>query len=226
MSRLNDRNVQIPNGFKYLQPETGWQPPAWASFDTIVQLLIRHRQGNAYLASKHNWSTDYNTVANEVDAYNTLLCIQHGWLDFISAGAEAAPDLPKSPRPRNALQNVAVGADNIREFLKDPSLKAPKEKAERRAATCADCPKNGKGDWTTWFTVPFSNSLREILGEMKDQDYTTSFDDRLKVCTVCQCPLPFLVHFPVQIKYQRMTAEERAELWEKCWIRKEMAGRE
>lgn len=228
MSQLIDRNRQIPNGFRFLQPETGWQSQPWASFDTIVRTLIGHRNANPYLVTKHSWATDYESVANEVDAYNTKLCEQHGWLDFITPniiGDAGAPKLVRSRNQLGGLQAVAVGAESIAEFTKDGAPHVSHEQAEGRAAVCAVCPKNGKGDWTHYFTEPISNAIREALGFFQKHQYTTSHDAVLKVCEACNCPLPFLVHFPVETKYKRMSDEAKADLDPQCWILKEMAAK-
>lgn len=209
---------------KFFQPETSWKPPPWASFDTIVSGLVAHRMANPYLREKHKWVTDYDAVADEVDAYNVKLCEKHGWLNFITN--EEGNPLPKILRPRNqqsGLRAVAVGAESVGEFVATGANSVPHEQAEARAAVCAVCPKNGKGDFTTYFTVPLSNAIKEGVEMFKRIKLTTSHDADLKVCTACNCPLPFLVHFPVAIKYKHMSEQAKEDLWSACWIRKEMA---
>lgn len=89
MPRLKDRNRQIPNGFRFTQPQTNWNAPPWSSFDTLVKTIIAHRKGNAHIARKHHLAIDYVNVANEVDSFNAEICAAQGWDEFILS--EAAP---------------------------------------------------------------------------------------------------------------------------------------
>jgi hypothetical protein len=49
---LKSRDRQIPNGLKFLQPETNWQPARFASFNVIVNSLINHRKSNPHLIAQ------------------------------------------------------------------------------------------------------------------------------------------------------------------------------
>ena len=81
-------------------PETNWQPARIASFSTIVSGLIAHRRGRPDLVATKGWSLDYDTVADEVDAFNALICVRHGWNDYIMGEEGVAPP----PKPQALLQ--------------------------------------------------------------------------------------------------------------------------
>lgn len=89
--RLKDRNRQIPNGMRFLQPETNWQPPRFASFNTIVNSLISHRRANPHLLATKKWRIEYNDVADEVDEFNAMICVRHNWMEYVMSpgGGEA-----------------------------------------------------------------------------------------------------------------------------------------
>jgi len=84
--RLRDRNRFPPGGYRFRQAETNWSPTTWISFDATVAEIIAHRQGNAWLANRNGWSTDPAQVAAELDAFNTKVCQEMNWTDYITAG--------------------------------------------------------------------------------------------------------------------------------------------
>src|SRR5215813_15336613 len=111
MPKLKSRERFIPGGFQFRQPETNFQAPFQASFETIVQALIAHRKANPHLVTTHGWSVDPNQVREELDNYNARICKQMGWTDFYYDGG--APEAPINPRsmPRPALQAIAGVVD-------------------------------------------------------------------------------------------------------------------
>lgn len=225
MLKLKSRQKQIPGGFKFRIPELRWTPAPYASFDQIVNGIIAARLGNPSLAKRHGWATDRASVEAELDHYNALFCDKMGWHDYIEGGggAPSAP-FPQSPKPglMKRLAHVASGAAVVVEFIaKDEAV--PAEVANARAAVCAACPLNEKGDWLSTFTVPVSNAIRQRLNERKSMKLSTPLDDQLGVCGGCDCPIPLKIHFPIARIVSRLPAESKAALHPRCWILKESA---
>lgn len=222
MPRLKSRQSQIPNGFKFYQPETGWKPPRFASFDQIVQGLITHRKGNKALLEKNHWPTDYETVANEVDAFNARVCMQMGWTQYISEapGGEPAPApfLLQPPNQVGKLEALAAGGRVIVEWIASGEEAVPAKQAEERAKVCADCPLNTQGDWTSFFTVPVSEAIRRAMDQRRGWNLSTPLDDKLKVCSACYCPLPLKVHMGIERILSRIHPDILPTLDPKCWI--------
>lgn len=233
-TRLKSRQGQIPNGMTFLQPETNWRPQRYASFDTIVNGLIAHRKGRPDLVATKGWALDYDSVADEVDAFNAVICVRHGWNDYIMGDEGVAPP----PKPQALLQQeqkqivaaagrakkIWAGVKTSNEWIDSGTPPVPKETSEFRAQTCAACPKNGKGDWTAWFTKPASEVIAKQLERISGMKLTTSVDDKLQVCEVCLCPLKVKVHTPVQYIKNHTTPEVMNELRAvpNCWIPKEV----
>lgn len=233
-SRLKNRNGQIPNGLRFLVPETNWQPPRYASFTTIVNGLIAHRRGRPDLVASKGWSLDYDTVAEEVDAFNAMICVRHGWTDYIMGDEGVAP----TPKPQALLQQeksviaaaavrakkIWAGVKTSNEWIDSGTPPVPKETSESRALVCAKCPKNGKGDWTAWFTQPASEVIGKQLERISGMKLTTTVDAVLQVCEVCLCPLKVKVHTPLPYIKNHTTPETLAELTQvpNCWIPKEI----
>lgn len=227
MPRLVSRQKQVPFGFKFHQPQTGWRSRQFASFDRIVQDLIKHRLANPAITAKFNLATDYDNVANEVDEYNALRCEKMRWFEYIQgrtpqpAGGQAAV-IPFRERPpirrQGVFGKVAAGALVLVEWVKSKEEAVPKEKSTARAKTCAVCPLNEQGDWTSFFTVAVSEKIREELQKARAWDLTTEFDEKLKVCMACSCPLPLKVHIPIERILSRIPEESKADLAPDCWI--------
>jgi hypothetical protein len=233
-SRLKNRNSQIPNGLTFLVPETNWRPARYASFDAIVNGLIAHRRGRPDLVASKGWSLNYEAVADEVDAFNALICVRHGWNDYVMGDEGVAPP-PKSQallqQERSQVAAAAgrakkiwAGVKTANEWIDSGSPPVPKATSEIRALACAACPKNGKGDFTSWFTKPASEVIGRQIERISGMKLTTSVDDKLNVCEVCLCPLKVKVHTPKEYIKNHTTSEVLIELSQipGCWIPKEL----
>lgn len=220
MARLKDRNRLIPNGFRFYQPETRWEGPRHTSFNALVDSIIAHRKANPSLMAQHGWSADPSSVSEELDAYNTKLCQQFGWHDYIMEGGQAPAATPFIPLP-NRLKSVAAGARDLVHWINDGAEAVPFEKALARAQICKDCPQNGRGDFTSYFTVPVSEAIRAELNRRREMKLSTPIDEYLGVCLACACPLKLKIHIPIENIRTQLQPEAVARLDERCWIPKE-----
>lgn len=217
MARLRDRNRSIPFGFKFKQPETGWEPAPWSSFETIVDGILAMRRGNPYLAKKHAWKMDRASIAEEVDAYNAKLCETHGWDAFIEGGQND----PKFQGHRSLGEKanaVVAGVKIIASMFGPEGPIRDKALATQRASVCVRCPKNERGDWTRYFTVPAQAMIRRGLAIVKDLDLTTEHDANLDICTACSCPLKGKVFARLDHILKNIPPEDKAALDPGCWI--------
>jgi hypothetical protein len=233
MAKLNSRQLQIPNGFQFQQPEIKWKSTRFASFDSIVNSLISARKGNPHLAQKFNWATDYNTVADEVDAYNARICEMMGYSNYITQAGSGAPPPPKTmaPQQQEKVQNAAAkarliwsGVKTLNDWLDSNEPAVAKEISESRAAVCAACPKNGKGDFETWFTRPASETIRKQLEKAHSMNLSTTHDAQIDICTACLCPSRLKVHTPIKFITPHLKPEviEALRGGKDCWIIREM----
>lgn len=228
MPRLKSRDRFIPNGFKFRQAETNWPPPGsnilqGASFDTVVRLVQRHRQGNPFHAKKNNWALDYASIADEIDAYNAAICASMGWNDYILQGGAPQPVGPFSRALgslANSARHVVVGASTIAEmFGADGPVGAAL--ANGRATVCVDCPKNFKGDWTRIFTVPAAAAVRKMLETFNGLNLRVQQEDELQVCEACGCPMKLKVWAQLNHILEHMPEADYYSLDPRCWITKE-----
>ena len=234
--RLLDRNKQIPYGMKFLQPETQWKPRAsYTSFDAITRALIAHRLSRPDLVKSKNWATDYDSVANEVDAFNAIICARHGWMAYITDGSAGAEPPPKTQALLQQEKSVIAaaagkakkiwgGIRTLNEWIDSGAPPVAQTLSESRAAICAACPKNGTGDFTSWFTKPASDSITKQIEKLKAMKLHTSKDGVINICEVCLCPLKLKVHTPISFIKAHMGQEVINELRiiPNCWLPKEV----
>lgn len=219
----------IPFGLKYYQPETRFNANNVHSFNTLVDQVVAMRKANPALVVKHGWSIDWNTVADEVDAFNAAICERMGWTDFINQpGAGFAPT-PKfkalSPLAEKQLSAVASkvkkvwqGVKTISDWIESNAPAVPSELSQKRAETCVACPLNGTGGLEEWFTKPAAAAIKMQIGKLADRKLSTTVDDKLNVCSGCLCPLKLKVHAPLEFISPHMSEETRRALDPKCWI--------
>lgn len=228
--RLKSRNNFPPGGFQWVQSESGWEAPPWRSFDTVVRELIAHRQGNPHLVAKHNWATDYDTVANEVDQYNAIRCLNAGYLDFITEERSLAV-IPKTLRPRplqlnsgavaGAAKRAAGGIKLVIDWLGQGAKSVPVPVAQARAEVCVQCPLNQDGNFWQRLEAASAEALRKTIEIKNDMQLRTSLDEQLKSCQACDCFNPLKVWVPLPHINKHMSAETRARLHPSCWVLKE-----
>lgn len=222
MARLKSRQKQVPNGFSFYQPETRWKSTPFASFENIVRSLIAHRQANPFLTQKHGWPVDYDSVVNEVDAYNAMICQRMGWTDYISDSGGESP-LSQLPQRHHLIvqsERLAAGAKTLVDWLKSGAEAVPSELANTRAEICATCPLNGIADMTSWFTMPVAQAIHAAINLRNQWKLSTPFDDKLGVCDACACPLKLKIHLPLDRITGRMSEETKKALDSRCWILK------
>lgn len=227
MPRLKDRNKQIPNGFKFLEPSTGWSAPAWSSFDTIVRSLISNRKGNAFNTAKLKLATDFISVSNEVDAYNAKICEAHGWTEFILSEAtfpKSAPRPQRSLRPLAAdgaspMKRASAGIKVMMDWLGSGLRPVEQSKAEARAAVCVLCPlnKSEEGLFAT-LTEKAMNQVKNLIEVKNAMDLRTALDEKLLACTACGCHNRLKVWTPIEHVLAGQTQETKEKLDHKCWV--------
>lgn len=228
---MKSRNDWPPAGWIYVQPQTGWQSQGQQSFTGLVNSLIAHRLANPGLVKKHNWATDFESVANEVDAYNDARCRAHGWLNYVT-GDQTVP-FPVAPRPFSprrgvvvgtTLKHVSAGVKTLLDWLGSGGRPVEQALAEKRATVCMTCPQNGTGGLEHYFTVPASQAIKLQLEIKNDLKLATSHDAILNVCEACSCPLKLKVWCPLDHILKEMDEATKAKLDPRCWILSEEGG--
>lgn len=229
--RLRNRQMQIPNGYTYKQPETHWKPTRYCSFNSLVAQVCAHRMASPELKAKY--PTMPEAVAEEMDEYNAAICARFGWVNYIDQQGGAPP--PKSPALAAEDQKQAgvaagrvvkiwSGVRTLDDWLDSGEPAVAAELSEKRASRCAVCPLNGQGDFTKWFTKPAAEAIRRQLSKVSERNLKTSHDEKLIVCEACLCPLKLKVHTPFKFIKSHISPGVVEDLKKapNCWILEEM----
>ncbi len=219
-----DRHLFPQHGWLFRQIQTGWvnPMPLAYTFDRSVEEIIRHRKKNPAITAKHKLSTDFDTVADELEKYTMkrlgitespkTLASPLGFLARVGVAAVAA-------------RNIAIGAQNLLAWS-DSGKVVPKEVADARALICTAggpgntrCPMNGTGDWKQLFTTPAAELIKNQLSAKASMKLDTKYDATLGVCEVCACPLPLKVWAPLENALRKMSKETKEKLPEWCWMK-------
>lgn len=233
-SDFNRHTFPSGGGWKFRQPQTNWDNPyAMVGFDASVKAIIKHREANKALTTQFNLSTDYDEVADELEAFNRRR---------VGLPAPPAPSFFQPGRSGPVGEAAAAGTNWYRRIVRtgtgmatladwlgtdgkpvDPAL------AEQRAATCAGdpadpktkCPQNQSGDLISFFVKPVAELLRRQLAERDNLGLKTGRDGQLGVCDACGCPLKLKVHVPLSFIKKHIKEPEWKQLDPRCWILRE-----
>lgn len=99
----------------------------------------------------------------------------------------------------------------MRGVVKSGAQPVEQEEAERRAAICADCPRN--------IPIPpcqLCRSTVNLVGHWLIGKHTSK-DEELKGCGVCGCSLATSVWVPVEPQREALTVDQKKILPQRCW---------
>lgn len=214
-----------------LHPEAGMKAPFHGSFMECVAWEQRFRLKNPAIVEKNGLSLETRDIEDWIDEHNALRLLASGHSSFVDVGVanaslHAASSYSGSDpaQKKTGWQSVvgvsnrlASGAALLVDWLGSNKKPVERAVAEKRALVCVDCPKNDGGDFTKYFTVPVANQVRALLSLKHDLDLRTPYDDKLTVCSGCDCPLPLKVWVPGDLVRQRTTEDTRKRLDPRCW---------
>jgi hypothetical protein len=226
---ISEHAFPANGGWLFRQVQTGWtNPMAMVGFKASVQAIIKHRNANPAIKTKHQLATDYEVVANELKAYTRLrLGIpEPPPASFFPSGR--SPSSPSGEADAAATTNwyrrvarLGTGVRTLADWLGEGGHAVAQDLAEQRAATCDGCPQNKSGDLLSFFTEPVVRILRKQLQEREDLKLSTKLDDKLNICDACGCPLKLKVHVPLEFIKKHMKQPEHDRLDPRCWILRE-----
>lgn len=227
MSDFNRHTFPAGGGWTFRQPQTGWvNPMAMVGFDASVKAIIAHRKANSAITMKHNLTTDYDTVADELEKYTKLrLGIPTDPLSFFQPGRNSpllsGEAVAAGSSWYRKIVRAGTGVSTLADWLGKDGNPVSSALSEERAKICSDCPQNKSGDLLSFFTKPVSDLIRRQLEERKSLKLSTSQDEKLGICDACGCPLKLKVHVPLLFIKEHMRPTESNSLDQRCWILKE-----
>lgn len=225
------RDGPFPNGgWKFYAPQTKWSTPMplGSTFQQTVDQIIQHRLKNQSITRRHKLSTNWSEVANELENFTRrrLGLAEESppkWEPTqLSSEPPAAVGVVEGflastgRRLKAAVTGIKVYIDTFGETGRPVEI----AEAERRAAICAGCPKNEKGDWKSFFTEEAAAHIMGVFSILRDLDLKTSQDEKLGVCSACLCPLKQKVHVKLEHVLRHTNEETKARLDPSCWVTK------
>jgi len=221
MITLKERYKCPPNGFQFVQPETNWgEGQKWWDFEQLCRELYNHRVANP----RFNLPTDINHIRAEVDRTNALRCLSIKGADIYVVQDQStvpkytAPHLPQPAVGGGSVSTLAAGVDTLKSWMGKGGKPVSELLSNARAEVCVKCPKNGKGGWTHYFTVPAAAVIQREVEYRNRMKLSTPSDSQLGVCEACLCPLKLKVHTPLSDIIEHMPDDVKAALDPGCWI--------
>jgi hypothetical protein len=227
MLRIKNKRANIPNGYLYVQRETGFDvskimPHTINDFYAVAQAIRQHRMANP----QFKLSTSMPAIEDELERVNVarIAAIPGAAAVYLMEVGGASPSFHQAPTPTLAAQAVAAatslsaGAKTILDFEESGESPISNELATKRAEVCVTCPRNETGGLSRFFTIPASELIKKQLERAHEMKLTTTLDNQLNVCSACLCPLKLKVHFPLAFILKHMSEEVKAKLDGRCWI--------
>lgn len=224
--RLKNRNHSIPGGFKFTQAETNFEAPANLSFNGVVDAVVKHRLGNQWLVKKHNWSTDWNSVADEVESFNALRMQGNPkFHHFLGADDGGAPGFFHFPRASQlagavgaAARKTVAGVSVLLSWTGSGGRVVKQELAQQRAEVCKLCPLNQDGNFWQKIDAELGKQLKLIIGIKNDLKLKVDGEEKLKSCLGCDCWIPTKIWTPISHILSHTPDEIKRSLDSSCWI--------
>ena len=219
---LNSRTKLPPGGWKWLQPETGWEAPhpLHESFTKTVQRIADHRRNNP----RFGLTMDPEAIAIELEDYtchrlngDPRYCTIEEGEKKKSSWWPVTEQKPVAALARRA-KKTAAGVKCMREWLGNGAIPVAQEEAECRTNICAGCPKNDKGNWWDMVTGAVAEAIKSQLQTKENLRLSTSKETEIGTCSVCYCHLPLKVWVPMEHIKKYTDEETLAEFPSNCWI--------
>lgn len=224
---IKNKRANIPNGYIYVQRETGWDsskvmPHTNYDFNAVCQAIRQHRMANP----QYRLNTSLPAIEAEVEQVNVarIAAIPGAKDVYLMEVGSAQPSFTAAPTQTLASQVAAVagaintGKDILFDWEESGQPPVAQELANKRAEICTTCPQNGKGGLSRYFTIPAAALIKRRLERLHAMKMTTPNDGQLGICEACLCPLPMKVFTPLDFILKHTTDEQKAKFDERCWI--------
>jgi hypothetical protein len=199
---LVDRTTCPPNGWRYIQPESGVRFEHY-SRDAFFRNIQAHRLANGY-AIEPGWEA----------AIEDQLCREHA--------AEWGPGICQRAVHLGERRPVSMAAmqgffNTMGAWVSGGAGFVPQEVADARAAICVTCPNNAANPGSCGGCADrILRGITRLIGRRR-----TRYDASLGSCAICSCSLAVAVHFPLEAQ-QAGLSEELREAFRAvpfCWKR-------
>lgn len=193
MLKPTDKYTTPPNGWRYLQRESG-KLIRGTSFTNLLASVREHRMANGYPMQMD--------MEQEVEAG---VCEQTPDI-CVEVEADMVP-------VKLTIANVMAFTMTLGESILKGSPRVDSTEANRRAAICSGCTDNVNPEGCGACNSKKINSIIEKLTRSKP----TTHDDKLGACRYCGCMNKAQAWFPLDILQNHIKPEIREALPAHCW---------
>lgn len=212
-----------PGGFSYTQSETKMRFQQYLPLRDQAALVADHRKANRLPR------VSIPEAMQDIENWTCLRLNNDPEWCIVDVKKKASPLRRFGGRVAEAVGAVAesvekavVGARIIYEWWGEGGRPVEPELAQRRADNCMGCPKNSTDP--TWLSK-FSETAREQLQLRSNLKMSVSNEEKLGVCSVCECPMKLKVHTPLTLIAERTPQSILVDLDKVeglCWVRDEI----
>jgi len=193
MLKPTDKYTTPPNGWRYLQRESG-KLIRGTSFSNLLAAVREHRMANGY-----PMQMDMEQEVEEgVCEQSPSICVE--------VEADLIPH-------KLTIANVLAFTMTLGESILKGSPRVDDVEANRRAVICSGCTDNVRAEGCGACNSKRINSIVEKLTRSKPTDH----DDKLATCRYCGCLNKAQVWFPLSILQNHIKPEIREALPAHCW---------
>ena len=204
-------NQVPPGGYKYTDPDTGFQTSG-LDYRQVIRNAALHRKAN------------HLPVPDDFEAQVlTVWCKKWGpsWCKPV----DAAPDVFTRIRRSIESSRVFRGTAALAKFLNKANIVTP-EVMKARADVCRACPMRGASAACVGCSA-VGKTLHKLIGRERvaaaEEAVTTKDSRGLTACEGCGCYLPGKVWLSVKGNQDLTPPAIRAKLPASCWVNTEAA---
>lgn len=201
MLKINNSSLVPPGGWRYTDPDTGFQASA-PTYSNIHRKVNLHRKGNSLPALSDA----------EIDH---ILCLRAHEGVCNDDGKAIPVALPTKGPDTVTLTGTDVlnGTKVIWSLVKSGRRLVKPEIAESRARICSKCPKNvGHEPGCATCVQQLANIVEKVV-----KGGQTSMDAQLKTCGVCHCVNKVQIWVPYKHLAKGITPAMADQWPDECW---------
>lgn len=193
---LTQKNTAPPDGFKYLQPETG----LWITGDFLSELVERVAAHRA-----HKQISPWDAASVEKEVVNQICAAAPPGVCRGEPGEDYRP-LVNNIR-RLSLAKIALATDTLVQWLKAGMAMVDKGESHRRAEICRACPMNQIP--SACVCTPFWKMIDALVPADRNEP-------GLHVCGICSCSLRAKILVPLSVALESAAG---LRMPPNCWIK-------
>lgn len=123
----------------------------------------------------------------------------------------------------HAIQQTAIGAKILAEWLGAGGIPVTQEVADARAGACLKCPLHRQGEWwEKYISDPIAKVIQRHLSIKQAANMRLAREDEVGMCSACGCCIRLKAHVPIAHIKSHTSNETFQKYHVDCWAKKEI----